>query len=78
MGVFTKETGKMMFDKVQDLKNTLIITATQASFRKEKLMGWVFINGLTARHTMGNGLMDIKKGMAFGKAFMETHMSANG
>ncbi len=73
-----KEIGKMMCEKVRVLKNTQTTIATQGNFHREKLMEWVFINGLTARHMMVSGLTDIKKGMGFGKAFMVIHMSVSG
>ena len=56
------------------MKSILIVIDMRESFKMGKLMEREYTSGQMERYMMGNGKMEPKKDMEFGKEFMEIHI----
>ena len=62
-----KENGNMIWDRVEALKNILMVTLFTVSIKWEKQKEKVYINGIMEKFMMVSGIMDWSMVMEFGK-----------
>ena len=70
--------GSWMYVNEREWKYIQTVISMRVTSRRERLMERAFIIGQMERSMMVNGKMELRKVMACGKVFLETHIWDNG
>lgn len=75
---YMRDNGSMIIGMGEVLNATVMVTSMKVTSETINLTEKVFTLGSMEKCTKASGKMDLKKGKAFGKVFLEIHISVSG